>query len=155
VSELEELFGVTRSTVYRLHHRDLVHAVARAVNATPELIEDACQNAWTILLRRQPDRVSVFGWLYVGIDWAWLSIDGAMGKARWEAGRRGPNPTDRGKLGVKRSVMVEAAGIPIGLAVDGANRNDCKLAEPTIGSIPIERPEPTPEAPQGVCLDKA
>jgi transposase len=22
----------------------------------------------------------------VGIDWAWLSIDGAMGKARWEAG---------------------------------------------------------------------
>jgi len=25
----------------------------------------------------------------VGIDWAWLSIDGAMGKARWEAGRRG------------------------------------------------------------------
>jgi len=25
----------------------------------------------------------------VGIDWAWLSIDGAMGKARWEAGTRG------------------------------------------------------------------
>ncbi len=51
--------------------------------------------------------------------------------------------------------MVDAAGIPIGLAVDGANRNDCKLAEPTISSIPIERPEPTEQAPQGVCLDKA
>lgn len=25
----------------------------------------------------------------VGIDWAWLSIDGAMGKVRWEAARRG------------------------------------------------------------------
>ncbi len=25
----------------------------------------------------------------VGIDWAWLSIDGSMGKARWEAARRG------------------------------------------------------------------
>lgn len=24
----------------------------------------------------------------VGIDWDWLSIDGAMGKARWEAARR-------------------------------------------------------------------
>lgn len=24
----------------------------------------------------------------VGIDWSWLSIDGAMGKARWEAGKR-------------------------------------------------------------------
>jgi len=51
--------------------------------------------------------------------------------------------------------MCEAAGIPIGLAVDGANRNDCKLAEPTIQSIAIERPEPTSDAPQGVCLDKA
>jgi transposase len=25
----------------------------------------------------------------VGIDWAWLSIDGAMGKVRWEAAKRG------------------------------------------------------------------
>jgi transposase len=25
----------------------------------------------------------------VGIDWSWLSIDGSMGKARWEAGKRG------------------------------------------------------------------
>jgi putative transposase len=51
--------------------------------------------------------------------------------------------------------MCEADGIPIGLATDGANRNDCKLAEPTIASIAIERPEPTAQAPQGVCLDKA
>jgi DNA-directed RNA polymerase specialized sigma24 family protein len=35
------------------------------VNAPRELIEDACQNAWAILLRAQPDRPSVFGWLYV------------------------------------------------------------------------------------------
>jgi len=52
-------------------------------------------------------------------------------------------------------VIVEAAGIPIGLATDGANRNDCKLTEPTIASIPIERPAASAEAPQGVCLDKA
>ena len=30
-----------------------------------------------------------------------------------------------------------------------------KLAEPTIASIPIERPAPSFDAPQGVCLDKA
>jgi putative transposase len=79
--------------------------------------------------------------------------------ARWErplgGGKTGRNPTDRGKLGVKRSVMVDAAGIPIGLATDGANRNDCKLTEPTLQSIAIERPEPTVAATQGVCLDKA
>ena len=27
--------------------------------------------------------------------------------------------------------------------------------KPTLDSIPIERPAPTPEAPQGICLDKA
>ena len=70
-------------------------------------------------------------------------------------GQTGPNPTDRGKLGTKRSVMCEAAGIPVGLATDGANRNDCKLTEATLDSVPIERPDPTPEQPQGVCLDKA
>jgi len=38
--------------------------------------------------------------------------------------------------------------------VDGANRHDMKLTRETIESIPIPRPEPTPEAPQGMCLDK-
>ena len=52
-------------------------------------------------------------------------------------------------------MICETAGIPLGLATDGANRNDCKLALPTILSIPIERPAPTVERPQGVCLDKA
>ena len=51
--------------------------------------------------------------------------------------------------------MTDAVGIPLGLAVDGANRNDCKLFGETIDSVPIERPQPTAQAPQGVCLDKA
>jgi len=28
------------------------------------------------------------------------------------------------------------------------------MAEATLHSIPVERPEPTPEDPQGLCLDK-
>jgi DNA-directed RNA polymerase specialized sigma24 family protein len=51
--------------LYRRHHRDLHRTVAHAVNAPRELIEDACQNAWAIMLRAQPDRDSIFGWLYV------------------------------------------------------------------------------------------
>jgi putative transposase len=38
--------------------------------------------------------------------------------------------------------------------VDGANRNDFKLARSTLESIPIARPAPTDDAPQGLCLDK-
>ena len=44
--------------------------------------------------------------------------------------------------------------MPIGLAVDGANRHDMKLTRETIESIVVERPEPTLEEPQGMCLDK-
>jgi putative transposase len=40
------------------------------------------------------------------------------------------------------------------LAHDGAHRNDQPLLEPTLESIPIERPAPTPEQPQGLCLDR-
>jgi transposase len=51
---------------------------------------------------------------------------------------------------------VEADGIPVGVAVDGANRHDMKLTEATLESIPADarRPEPTAGAPQGLCLDK-
>ena len=68
--------------------------------------------------------------------------------------KTGPNPTDRAKKGVKRSLLTEASGIPIGLAVDGANRHDCKMVEATIESIPVERPKPTKRKDQGMCLDK-
>jgi transposase len=44
--------------------------------------------------------------------------------------------------------------VPVGAVIDGANRNDFKLARQTIESIPVERPEPTPTEPQGMCLDK-
>jgi DNA-directed RNA polymerase specialized sigma24 family protein len=51
--------------LYRQHHRDLQRAVAAAVRAPRELIEDACQNAWTIMLRSQPRRATWFAWLRV------------------------------------------------------------------------------------------
>lgn len=34
-----------------------------------------------------------------GIDWEWLSCDGAMGKAPLGGEKTGPNPTDRAKKG--------------------------------------------------------
>jgi transposase len=66
----------------------------------------------------------------------------------------GKNPTDRGKIGTKRSVLTDGHGVPIGLAVDGANRHDFTLTRETIEHIAVERPDPTTDAPQGMCLDK-
>jgi DNA-directed RNA polymerase specialized sigma24 family protein len=51
--------------LYRRHQRDLHRAVAHTVSAPRELIEDACQTAWAILLRTQPDRRAIFAWLRV------------------------------------------------------------------------------------------
>lgn len=89
-----------------------------------------------------------------GLDWRWAAMDGAMTKAPLGGERTGRNPTDRGKQGAKRSLLTEANGVPVGLAVEGANRHDKKLVEATLESIPVARPAATAEAPQGMCLDK-
>lgn len=44
--------------------------------------------------------------------------------------------------------------MPIGLAVQGANRNDFKMMRETLESIAVKRPKPTRKKPQGLCLDK-
>ena len=67
----------------------------------------------------------------------------------------GKNPTDRGKIGTKRSVLTDGRGVPIGLAVDGANRNDFKLTRETIESIAVERPDPPQRPPRGCVWTKA
>jgi putative transposase len=66
----------------------------------------------------------------------------------------GPNPTDRGKNGTKRSLIVEADGGPLGVVVAGANVHDTKLLEQTVEAIVVERPEPTEKSRQHLCLDK-
>jgi putative transposase len=64
----------------------------------------------------------------------------------------GPNPTDRAKMGVKRSILVEADGGPLSAVIAGANVPDFKLLEATLDALVIERPEPTDRAPQHLCL---
>jgi putative transposase len=75
-----------------------------------------------------------------------------QGAARRRAHR--PQPDRPGEKGAKRSLLTEAKGIPLGICDEGANRNDFKLTRQTLESIPIERPIPTEESPQNLCLDK-
>jgi putative transposase len=90
-----------------------------------------------------------------GIAWEWQSMDGVMTKAPLGKDATGPNPTDRGKQGVKRSLLTDADGIPLALVVDGANRHDIRLFIPTLDGIVIARPEPSEASPQNLCLDAA
>ena len=66
----------------------------------------------------------------------------------------GRNPTDRGKNGVKRSLLVEESGGPLSIVIAGATRHDTKLLQATLEAIVVERPAPTEEKPQHLCLDK-
>ena len=63
----------------------------------------------------------------------------------------GRNPTDRGKAGSKRSILVDARGGPLSLVVAGANVHDTRLLALTLESIVVERPD---TGIQHLCLDK-
>jgi putative transposase len=54
---------------------------------------------------------------------------------------------------VKCSLLVEADGGPLSV-VAGANVRDDKLLAATLDAMVLERPEPTEEAHQHLCLDK-
>jgi putative transposase len=65
-----------------------------------------------------------------------------MAGGRWSYGQGtfwgdlvGPNPTDRAKTGVKRSLLVEADGGPLAVVVAGANVRDDKLLEATLDAL--------------------
>ena len=51
-------------------------------------------------------------------------------------------------------MVTEAAGLPVGVVVAGANRNDHLLLAATLAAIVVRRPKPTRGKPQGLCLDK-
>ncbi|MFF2851038.1 transposase [Streptomyces sp. NPDC058001] len=51
----------------------------------------------------------------------------------------GPNPVDRGKKGSKLHVLSDAQGIPLAVAVSGANLHDSQAFKPLILAIPAVR----------------
>jgi transposase len=71
----------------------------------------------------------------VGLDLSEVALDGSLHKAPYGGEGTGPNPTDRGKCGWKWSVAVDRHGIPIGWTIDGANRHDVRMLEPTLDDI--------------------
>lgn len=51
-------------------------------------------------------------------------------------------------------MLCEAKGIPLAVAISGANRHDVKLLEPTLRALTVECPMPRRGQTYGVCLDK-
>ncbi len=65
----------------------------------------------------------------------WLYDEVTAGRLK----KTGRNPTDRGKQGVKRSLMTDANGLPLSLVVSGANTHDIKLVADTLDALQTGR----------------
>lgn len=70
------------------------------------------------------------------IDWNRAVIDSAHVRALGGGEDTGPSPVDRGKLGSKHHVVVDAHGIPLAVDVTAANVNDVMELIPLTISIP-------------------
>ena len=71
----------------------------------------------------------------IGLDLSEVAIDGSQHKAPSGGEGTGPSPVDRGKAGWKWSIATDRLGIPIGWAIDGANRNDSILLPATLADV--------------------
>jgi hypothetical protein len=71
----------------------------------------------------------------VGLALEELAVDGCITKAPGGGQCAGRSPVDRGKLGMKRSVLVEGNCIPLGRALAPANRNDSVLLAATLDKL--------------------
>ncbi len=66
----------------------------------------------------------------------------------------GPNATDRGRLGVKRSLRTAADGVLLAVVGAGADAHDKTLLATTLDAIVTDRPVPSRRHPQRLGLDK-
>lgn len=64
-----------------------------------------------------------------------IAVDGCITKAPGGGEVAGPSPVDRRKHGMKRSLLVEGYGIPLGRVLAGANRHDSPLLAPTLDKL--------------------
>ena len=78
----------------------------------------------------------------VGLVLEDLAVDGCIAKAPGGGECAGRSPVDRGKLGMKRSLMVEGKGIPLGRVLAPANRHDSPLLAPTLDKLDGIGPRP-------------
>ena len=123
----------------------LVQVLVLGCHATSKIADGTC-SATTIRNRRdewihagvfdelEPLACSAYDRI-VGLDLDDVTVDGCIVKAPCGGEVAGQSPVDRGKLGTKRSVLVDSAGIPLGCVIAPANRHDSPLLRPTLAKL--------------------
>ena len=109
-----------------------------------EWIEAGVMEELEEMVRESYDRV-------IGLDTAEVAVDCCITKAPCGGHKAGRSPVDRGKRGIKRSVVVDAEGIPLGVVSAPANRHDSPLLAPTLDALEALG---LPPEPVSVYLDR-
>jgi transposase len=89
----------------------------------------------TAIAREAYDRIA-------GLVLEELAVDGCTAKAPGGGECAGRSPVDRGKLGMKRSVLADGNGIPLDRVLAPANRHDSVLLAATLDKLHEMRPLP-------------
>src|SRR5215216_1934418 len=71
----------------------------------------------------------------IGLELDDLAVDGCITKAPSGGEVAGRSPVDRGKQGLKRSLVTDGVGIPLHVVAAGANRHDAPLLGPTLAGL--------------------
>lgn len=95
-----------------------------------------------VMGRLQQIVLEAYDWM-IGLDLSDVAVDCCITKAPCGGEKAGKSPVDRGKGGIKRSMVVDAKGIPLGAIAAPANRHDSPLLEETLDTMEIvgELPE--------------
>jgi len=100
---------------------------------------------WDQLHRTLLDRLGEAG----RIDWERAALDSASVPAPGGGEKTGPNPTDRGKRGSKRHLVVDGAGVPLAMRHTAANVHDSRMLEELVDAVvPIRQPKGSPSRPR-------
>ncbi len=70
------------------------------------------------------------------IDWTRASLDSTTVAAPCGGQLTGPDPTNRGKRGCKRHVLVDRDGLPLTAVISAANVHDSRMLEAAVDAVP-------------------
>lgn len=76
------------------------------------------------------------------IDWSRAAVDASFARALGGVAGSGPNPTDRGRPGVKHHLLVDGHGIPLAADVTAANVPEVTEMIPLVAGVPPVRGKP-------------
>ena len=93
-----------------------------------EWMEAGAMDTLEGIVREAYDRV-------IGLELDDIAVDCCITKAPCGGEKAGRSPVDRGKRGIKRSVAVDACGIPLGVITAPANRHDSPLLAETLDTV--------------------